>query len=43
VWQIRYPDATIYLTKDELETSVQIAEFFREFMINSMGLTNKET
>jgi HEPN domain-containing protein len=41
--QIRYPDATIYLTKDELETSVQIAEFFREFMINSMGLTNKET
>jgi HEPN domain-containing protein len=29
--QIRYPDSSIFLTKEELEASIGIAEDFREF------------
>ena len=35
--QIRYPDSTIYLTKEELEMSIKIAEDFRTFAIASIG------
>jgi HEPN domain-containing protein len=35
--QIRYPDKSIYLTKEELETSIQIAQDFREFAIRTTG------
>jgi HEPN domain-containing protein len=36
--QIRYPDNTIYLTKDELETSINISQEFRELAIKTVGL-----
>jgi len=36
--QIRYPDKTIYLTKQELETSITIAQEFRTFAIAIIGL-----
>ncbi len=36
--QIRYPDKSIYLTKEELETSVQLAQEFRHFAINTIGI-----
>ncbi len=36
--QIRYPDKTVYLTKEELETSITIAQEFRDFTIISIGL-----
>jgi HEPN domain-containing protein len=35
--QIRYPDRTIYLTKEELEMSIKIAEDFRTFAITAIG------
>ena len=38
--QIRYPDKTLFLTKAELEESIAIAEEFREFAINIIGLAN---
>ena len=31
--QIRYPDQTIVLTKEEIEASIQIADYFRDFVI----------
>lgn len=36
--QIRYPDNTIYLTRDELETSIKISQEFRDFAIKSIGI-----
>ena len=36
--QIRYPDKTIYLTKEELEASIIIAQEFRAFAITAIGL-----
>lgn len=36
--QIRYPDNTIYLTKDELETSINISQEFRELAIKTIGI-----
>jgi HEPN domain-containing protein len=36
--QIRYPDHKIYLTPDELETSINIAQEFREFALNIIGI-----
>lgn len=36
--QIRYPDKSIFLTKEELETSIQVAQDFRGFAINTIGL-----
>ncbi|MCK5469872.1 MAG: HEPN domain-containing protein [Cyclobacteriaceae bacterium] len=36
--QIRYPDRKIYLSKDELETSISITQKFREFTINKIGI-----
>ena len=32
--QIRYPDKSINLTKEELETSIQVAQDFRTFAIS---------
>jgi HEPN domain-containing protein len=36
--QIRYPDNTIYLTKEELEISISIAEQIRLFTVQTIGL-----
>ena len=36
--KIRYPDTTIYLTKDELETSIKISQEFRDFAIKTIGI-----
>ena len=36
--QIRYPDNTIYLSKEELETSIKIAQDFRAYAFNLTGL-----
>ncbi len=36
--QIRYPDNTIYLTKEELETSISISQEFRDFAIKTIGI-----
>ena len=36
--QIRYPDRTIYLSKDELETSINITQSFRDFANKTTGL-----
>jgi HEPN domain-containing protein len=33
--QIRYPDTTIYLTKDELETAIKISQEFRDLAIKT--------
>ena len=37
--QIRYPDNTIYLTKDELETSINISQSFRDFAVKTLGIS----
>jgi HEPN domain-containing protein len=34
--QIRYPDNTIFLTKEELETSINISQEFRNFAIKTI-------
>lgn len=36
--QIRYPDNTLFLTKQELELSIAISDEFRAFAINIMGI-----
>lgn len=36
--QIRYPDKSIFLTKEELETSIQVAQYFRAFAIKTIGI-----
>lgn len=36
--QIRYPDNTIFLTKDELEISINIAQKFRTLAIKTIGI-----
>lgn len=36
--QIRYPEKTIYLSKEELESSLAIAQNFRDFAIMIIGL-----
>lgn len=38
--QIRYPDATIYLTKDELETCIEISQDFRSFAMITIGIND---
>ena len=36
--QIRYPDKTIYLTKEELEFAILISQDFRDFTIKTIGI-----
>jgi HEPN domain-containing protein len=36
--QIRYPDKTIFLTKEELESAIQISQDFRDFAIKTIGI-----
>jgi len=36
--QIRYPNKNIYLTKEELELSIHIAQEFRNFAIQIVGI-----
>ncbi len=35
--QIRYPDKTIFLTKEELETAIKISQDFRDFALTTTG------
>lgn len=37
--QIRYPDNTIYLSKDEIELSIAISQEFRALAINKLEIT----
>ena len=39
--QIRYPDKSIYLSKEELETSIQLAQEFRDFAVRTIGIIEK--
>jgi HEPN domain-containing protein len=39
--QIRYPDKSIYLTKEEIETSIHVAQYFRDLAINTIGIIEK--
>jgi len=39
--QIRYPDSTIVLSKEELVTAIAIAENFRVFAVQIIGLIEK--
>ncbi len=36
--QIRYPDKSIFLTKEELEISIQVAQDIRAFAIKTIGI-----
>lgn len=36
--QIRYPDFKIFLTNDELESSIQISQDFRDLAVKTIGL-----
>jgi len=36
--QIRYPNKTIHLSKDEIETAIRISEDFRNFAIKIIGI-----
>ncbi len=36
--QIRYPDTTIYLSKDELQNCILISQEFREYAIITIGI-----
>lgn len=36
--QIRYPNKIEYMTKDELEEAISIAQEFREFAIQKIGI-----
>ena len=36
--QIRYPDHKIFLTSEELETSINISQEFRDFAIKTTGI-----
>jgi hypothetical protein len=36
--QIRYPEQIIHLTKDELETAIEITQEFRDFSIKITGI-----
>jgi HEPN domain-containing protein len=39
--QIRYPNKLIYLTKEELETAIQISQEFRDFAIRTIDIIEK--
>lgn len=39
--QIRYPDKTIYLSKEELEVSIAIAQEFRDFAVKTIELKDR--
>jgi HEPN domain-containing protein len=36
--QIRYPDHKIYLSKEELEVSINISQEFRDFALKTIGI-----
>jgi HEPN domain-containing protein len=36
--QIRYPDHKIFMTKDELESAINISQDFRKFAIKTIGI-----
>lgn len=36
--QIRYPDNTVYLSSEELETSISIAQDIRDYVIKTVGI-----
>ncbi|MGA2297822.1 MAG: HEPN domain-containing protein [FCB group bacterium] len=38
--EIRYPNKVKFLSKEELEFSIEIAEFFRDFVLKQIGVEN---
>ncbi|MEI6820358.1 MAG: HEPN domain-containing protein [Bacteroidota bacterium] len=38
--QIRYPNSKIFLTKQELEFAIEVAEYFRVFAIKTIGISD---
>ncbi len=38
--QIRYPNSKIFLTNQELEFAIEVAEYFRVFAIKTIGISN---
>jgi len=40
--QIRYPDKSIYLTKEELKSSIEIAQEFRTFALNTLKINEND-
>ena len=41
--QIRYPDKSIFLTKEELEIAIQVAQEIRTFAIKTIGIIENNT
>ena len=40
--QIRYPNTKIFLTKEELQYAIEVADYFRVFVINIIGINEEE-
>ena len=38
--QIRYPNSKIFLTKQELEFAIEVAEYFRAFVLKTIGVND---
>ena len=38
--KIGYPNKVIFLSKEELESAIKIAEFFRDFVMQQIGIEN---
>jgi HEPN domain-containing protein len=38
--QIRYPNKIIKLTKEEIESAIEISQEFRNYVLNMMGISN---
>jgi HEPN domain-containing protein len=38
--QIRYPNNIIKLTKEEIESAIEISQEFRNYVLNMMGISN---
>lgn len=40
--QIRYPDKSIYLTTEELKSSIEIAQEFRNLILQTLGIKDSD-
>lgn len=36
--QIRYPHSTIFLNKEELESAINISQYFRDFLVKTLNI-----
>ena len=39
--QLRYPNSKVFLSKQELQYAIELAEYFRNFAIETIGIDNK--